>query len=60
VAQQHLDPTNRLAERAEPARPAGPVPAEALACYLRAQATEFLRALRLHRESGTGANGSSG
>ncbi|WP_318213428.1 CHAD domain-containing protein [Streptomyces sp. SCL15-6] len=60
MAQQHLDPTNRLAERAEPARPAGPVPAEALACYLRAQATEFLRALRLHRESGTGANGSSG
>jgi hypothetical protein len=31
------------------------VPAEALAGYLRAQATEFLRALRLHRESGGGA-----
>ncbi|PZH07963.1 metal-binding protein [Streptomyces sp. NTH33] len=34
---------------------AGAVPAEALARYLRAQATEFLRALRLHRESGGGA-----
>ncbi|MGV9695006.1 CHAD domain-containing protein [Streptomyces sp. NPDC003470] len=40
----------------EPAAPAAPVPAEALARYLRAQATEFLRALRLHRESGAGAN----
>ncbi|WP_372462631.1 CHAD domain-containing protein [Streptomyces solaniscabiei] len=63
MAQQHLDPTNRLAapaERGEPASPAGPVPVEALAGYLRAQATEFLRALRLHRESGAGANGSSG
>ncbi|GAB2794694.1 CHAD domain-containing protein [Streptomyces chlorus] len=29
--------------------------AEALAGYLRAQATEFLRALRLHRETGAGA-----
>nr|WP_190060241.1 CHAD domain-containing protein [Streptomyces echinoruber] len=29
--------------------------ADALADYLRAQATEFLRALRLHRESGGGA-----
>ncbi|MYR45045.1 CHAD domain-containing protein [Streptomyces sp. SID5910] len=28
---------------------------EALAGYLRAQATEFLRALRLHRETGTGS-----
>jgi len=42
VAQQHLDPT----------APTG----EALAGYLRAQATEFLRALRLHRETG-GATG---
>ena len=42
MAQQHLDPT----------APTG----EALAGYLRAQATEFLRALRLHRETG-GATG---
>ncbi|MER6424339.1 CHAD domain-containing protein [Streptomyces sp. NPDC001137] len=38
MAQQHLDPTD----------PKG----EALGRYLRAQATEFLRALRLHRETG--------
>ncbi|MFF6915643.1 CHAD domain-containing protein [Streptomyces sp. NPDC012466] len=50
MAQQHLDPTSPLA---------GPAPtADALAGYLRAQATEFLRALRLHRETGSGANGS--
>ncbi|MEF9904879.1 CHAD domain-containing protein [Streptomyces sp. P9-A2] len=36
------------------------MPAEALAGYLRAQATEFLRALRLHRESGAGAASSEG
>ncbi|MFJ3986975.1 CHAD domain-containing protein [Streptomyces fungicidicus] len=48
MAQQHLDPT------------AGPVPADALAGYLRAQATEFLRALRLHRETGAGAAASEG
>ncbi|NUQ97563.1 MAG: CHAD domain-containing protein [Streptomyces sp.] len=42
MAQRHLDPTD----------PTG----EALAGYLRAQATEFLRALRLHRETG-GATG---
>jgi hypothetical protein len=49
VAQQHLDPTD-------------PVAGDALAGYLRAQATEFLRALRLHRETGGGstANGSHG
>ncbi|MFF5312551.1 CHAD domain-containing protein [Streptomyces massasporeus] len=52
MAQQHLDPTNPLA---------GPVPTgDALAGYLRAQATEFLRALRLHRETGSGVNGSEG
>ncbi|MHC3451151.1 CHAD domain-containing protein [Streptomyces prasinus] len=34
--------------------------AEVLAGYLRAQATEFLRALRLHREAGTGAAASQG
>ncbi|MFF3503515.1 CHAD domain-containing protein [Streptomyces sp. NPDC003247] len=34
---------------------------DALAAYLRAQATEFLRALRLHREAGGGAaNGAPG
>jgi len=51
VAQQHLDPTGPVA---------GPVNGDALAGYLRAQATEFLRALRLHRETGgttAGANG---
>ncbi|MFE0961612.1 CHAD domain-containing protein [Streptomyces fungicidicus] len=48
MAQRHLDPT------------AGPVPADALAGYLRAQATEFLRALRLHRETGAGAAASEG
>ncbi|GGX29209.1 hypothetical protein GCM10010297_58420 [Streptomyces malachitofuscus] len=48
MAQRHLDPT------------AGPVPADALAGYLRDRATEFLRALRLHRETGAGAAGSEG
>ncbi|MFF5159051.1 CHAD domain-containing protein [Streptomyces sp. NPDC000348] len=48
MAQRHLDPT------------AGPVPADVLAGYLRAQATEFLRALRLHRETGAGAAASEG
>ncbi|MGW7210105.1 CHAD domain-containing protein [Streptomyces sp. NPDC054837] len=46
MAQQHLEPTEPVAGHA------GPVTGEALAGYLRAQATEFLRALRLHRESG--------
>lgn len=50
MAQRHLEPT-------DPA--AGPVAADALAGYLRAQATEFLRALRLHRETGGGAAGST-
>ncbi|MFF7046335.1 CHAD domain-containing protein [Streptomyces massasporeus] len=55
MAQQHLDPTDPRS------RHAGPVPTgDALAGYLRAQATEFLRALRLHRETGSGANGSEG
>ncbi|MGC0376428.1 CHAD domain-containing protein [Streptomyces sp. SAI-229] len=44
MAQLHPDPT-------DPA---------ALAGYLRAQATEFLRALRLHRETGAGAAASEG
>ncbi|MEU6914910.1 CHAD domain-containing protein [Streptomyces olindensis] len=52
MAQQHLDPTNPVA---------GPAPTgDALAGYLRTQATEFLRALRLHRETGSGASGSEG
>jgi hypothetical protein len=48
VAQRHLDQTDPTAEEAT---------GDALAGYLRAQATEFLRALRLHRE--TGGNGGS-
>ncbi|MER6130434.1 CHAD domain-containing protein [Streptomyces sp. NPDC001815] len=44
MAQRHLDPT------------AGPVAGDVLADYLRAQATEFLRALRQHQETG-GAGG---
>ncbi|MDQ0714435.1 hypothetical protein QFZ55_003887 [Streptomyces luteogriseus] len=55
MAQQHLDPTDPQSRHAGPA-PTG----DALAGYLRAQATEFLRALRLHRETGSGANGSEG
>ncbi|MDX2844142.1 CHAD domain-containing protein, partial [Streptomyces ipomoeae] len=47
MAQQHLDPTNTTAA----------VPADALVGYLRAQATEFLRALRAHRETGGGGGG---
>ncbi|WP_406170952.1 CHAD domain-containing protein [Streptomyces sp. NBC_00996] len=50
MAQQHLDP---------PTDPtAGPVSGDALAGYLRAQATEFLRSLRQHRETGGASNGS--
>jgi hypothetical protein len=50
VAQQHLDPTDPAADAAT---------GESLAAYLRAQATEFLRALRLHRETG-GAHQANG
>ncbi|WP_371670520.1 CHAD domain-containing protein [Streptomyces sp. NBC_00289] len=63
MAQQHLDPTESAAGPS-PQFPVTPGPGgaptgDALAGYLRAQATEFLRALRLHRESGGGpANGS--
>jgi hypothetical protein len=49
VAQQHLEPTD----------PTAGLTGDALAGYLRAQATEFLRALRLHRETGGSSNGSS-
>ncbi|WP_405819725.1 CHAD domain-containing protein [Streptomyces sp. NBC_01390] len=55
MAQRQLDPTDPTT-----AGPAGPVSCDALADYLRAQATEFLRALRLHRETGTGSAGSPG
>ncbi|MEU5598603.1 CHAD domain-containing protein [Streptomyces sp. NPDC020298] len=48
MAQQHLDPTDPTA---------GAVTGDTLAGYLRAQATEFLRALRLHRETGGSSNG---
>lgn len=44
MAQQHLDPPTDST--------AGPVSSDALAGYLRAQATEFLRSLRQHRETG--------
>ncbi|MEU1009432.1 CHAD domain-containing protein [Streptomyces sp. NPDC005890] len=43
MAQQHLDPKGPTAEA---------VTGDALAGYLRTRATEFLRALRLHREGG--------
>ncbi|MFI0165139.1 CHAD domain-containing protein [Streptomyces sp. NPDC017095] len=64
MAQQHLDPTDPTAE----ASPGLPVPPEqggaplgdALAGYLRGQATEFLRALRLHRETGGNGGGARG
>lgn len=45
MAQQHLDPTDPTARVTN---------GDALAGYLRAQATEFLRALRQHRETGDG------
>ncbi|MGW2746711.1 CHAD domain-containing protein [Streptomyces sp. NPDC001450] len=48
MAQQHLDPTDPTATE---------VTGDALAGYLRSQATEFLRALRLHRENGGAASG---
>ncbi|MFD4953262.1 CHAD domain-containing protein [Streptomyces sp. NPDC058451] len=61
MAQQHLDPTDSTAvSSSEPPtapEPGGAPTAEALACYLRAQATEFLRALRLHRETGGAGHG---
>ncbi|MFF9770450.1 CHAD domain-containing protein [Streptomyces sp. NPDC014636] len=50
MAQRHLDPTDPTAEA---------VTADALAGYLRAQATEFLRALRLHREGGSNGAGAA-
>ncbi|WP_416976218.1 CHAD domain-containing protein [Streptomyces sp. T028] len=60
MAQQHHDLTDPAA-RPLPGPVPGPVTGDALAGYLRAQATDFLRALRLHRETGggTASNGSS-
>ncbi|MEW1647119.1 MULTISPECIES: CHAD domain-containing protein [unclassified Streptomyces] len=60
MAQQHLDPTDPATARPsppDPGRAGGAATGDALAGYLRAQATEFLRALRLHRETGSGQNG---
>lgn len=51
MATQHLDPSDPMT---------GPVTADALAAYLRAQATEFLRALRAGRETGDGGPPSRG
>ncbi|MEU7427891.1 CHAD domain-containing protein [Streptomyces sp. NPDC040750] len=53
MAQRHLDPTDRPTAEV--------VTAHALEGYLRAQATEFLRALRLHRVTGgSSAGGADG
>ncbi|SOD85540.1 CHAD domain-containing protein [Streptomyces sp. Ag109_G2-15] len=51
MATQHLDPTDPTASE---------VTGDALAGYLRSQATEFLRALRLHRENGSGGGAPAG
>ncbi|MGW3630960.1 CHAD domain-containing protein [Streptomyces sp. NPDC005122] len=68
MAQQHLDPTDptagsspRLAvppDRRDPRVQGGTPVGEVLADYLRDQATEFLRSLRQHRETGAAAGGS--
>ncbi|MFI5676403.1 CHAD domain-containing protein [Streptomyces cellulosae] len=66
MAMQHLDPRDPRTRHAGPspapgsARAGGTPTGDALAGYLRAQATEFLRALRLHRETGTTAGGPNG
>ncbi|MGW2050365.1 CHAD domain-containing protein [Streptomyces sp. NPDC001858] len=61
MAQRHHDLTDPATQTATRTA-TGPAPTgDALAGYLRAQATEFLRALRLHRETGGAtSNGSSG
>ncbi|MFF5183633.1 CHAD domain-containing protein [Streptomyces sp. NPDC000345] len=59
MAQRHHDLTGPAAGPAPAlgsARGEGPPTGEALAGYLRAQATDFLRALRLHRETGGGTS----
>ncbi|WP_369234879.1 CHAD domain-containing protein [Streptomyces sp. R21] len=59
MAQQHLDPPTGpaavTAAASVKASASASASSDALASYLRAQATEFLRALRQHRE--TGGNG---
>jgi hypothetical protein len=52
VAQQHLEPTDPLSGHVGP-----PATGDALAGYLRSQATEFLRALRQQRDAGGTAAG---
>ncbi|MHA5052327.1 CHAD domain-containing protein [Streptomyces sp. SD15] len=63
MAQQHLDPTDptagpspklSAAKLSATLEQGGPPTGDALADYLRAQATEFLRSLRQHRETGAG------
>ncbi|WP_445075011.1 CHAD domain-containing protein [Streptomyces sp. SAS_267] len=57
MAQQHLDPPTGSVTGAA-ALDEGDTPiGDALAGYLRAQATEFLRSLRQHRETGGAAGG---
>ncbi|MFF4589271.1 CHAD domain-containing protein [Streptomyces sp. NPDC001388] len=59
MAQRHHDLTGPAAGSGPAlgsARDEGPPTGEALAGYLRAQATDFLRALRLHRETGGGTS----
>ncbi|MER7568983.1 CHAD domain-containing protein [Streptomyces sp. NPDC048523] len=55
MAQQHLEPTDPRSGHVGPPGPTG----DALAGYLRAQATEFLRALRQHRDPGGTAAGAT-
>ncbi|MEU0787618.1 CHAD domain-containing protein [Streptomyces sp. NPDC006173] len=62
MAQQHLDPPTSPSAGTAPTVPAPPAQegapiGDALAGYLRAQATEFLRSLRQHRETGNAAGG---
>ncbi|MFG2312820.1 CHAD domain-containing protein [Streptomyces sp. NPDC048566] len=62
MAQQHLDPPTGPSAGTAPTVPAplgreGSPTGDALAGYLRAQAAEFLRSLRRHRESGGAAAG---
>ncbi|MGC9408381.1 CHAD domain-containing protein [Streptomyces sp. SID5606] len=53
------DPHPHPTPDAPPPPPHSHPDTDALASYLRAQATEFLRALRRHRESGASPNGAS-
>ncbi|MEU0335768.1 CHAD domain-containing protein [Streptomyces sp. NPDC006193] len=63
MAQRHLDPTDPTAGTPHgppaPLEQGGTPTGDALAAYLRSQATEFLRALRLHRETGGQAGAAS-